>query len=208
MDNNLYSFALVVFTGFFAIMNPIANAPVFLGLTGGLDKHSRNKVARKATITSFFIVFAFILFGKLIFHLFGITIPAFKVTGGILVFLVGIDMLRSHQSNIHGHNMTPAPEDDIAISPLAIPILAGPGTIVTAMNYASNTTILRMFLVVGIFAVMIILTYLAFVLSDKIMNWLGKSMVIVISKIMGLIIAIIGTGMVVDGIKLAFGLAQ
>lgn len=207
MDNNLYSFALVVFTGFFAIMNPIANAPVFLGLTGELDKKARQVVARRATITSFLIVFVFVLFGRLIFHLFGITIPAFKITGGILVFLVGIDMLRSHKSNIHGHNMVPSQDDDIAISPLAIPILAGPGTIVTAMNYASNATVLRMFIVIAIFAVMIILTYIAFILGDKIMSWLGKSMVIVITKIMGLIIAIIGTGMVIDGIKLAFGLA-
>ncbi len=206
MENSLYSFALVVFTGFFAIMNPIANMPVFLGLTGDMDRQTQRSVAKRSALSAFFIVVAFVLFGHLIFRLFGITIPAFKITGGILVFLVGMDMLRSKESNIHGHNMVPGQEEDIAISPLAIPILAGPGTIVTAMNYVSGESIVKMAIVIGVFAVMVVLTYIAFILSDKIMDWLGKSMVTVITKLMGLIIGIIGTGMVIDGIKLAFGL--
>ena len=208
MHKEILSFSLMVFTGFFAIMNPIANAPVFLGLTGDMDEPSRELVARKASIAAFFIVLAFILFGRLIFHLFGITIPAFKVTGGILVFLVGMDMLRSRKSEIHGHNMTLSEDDDVSISPLAIPILAGPGTIVTAMNYVSGDSTVKMFIVIIIFMVLIVLTYITFILSEKILKWLGKSMVTVITKIMGLIIAIIGTEMVINGIKMAFHLVQ
>ncbi len=208
MDKELFSFSLMVFTGFFAIMNPIANTPVFLGLTGDMDELSRRTVARKASVTAFVIVVAFILFGRLIFHIFGITIPAFKITGGILVFLVGMDMIRSRKSEIHGHNITPSEDDDVSISPLAIPILAGPGTIVTAMNYVSGDSTEKMFVVIIIFMVMIVLTYITFILSDKILKWLGKSMVAVITKIMGLIIAIIGTEMVINGIKIAFHLAQ
>ena len=208
MHKEILSFSLMVFTGFFAIMNPIANAPVFLGLTGDMDEPSRELVARKASIAAFFIVLAFILFGRLIFHLFGITIPAFKVTGGILVFLVGMDMLRSRKSEIHGHNMTLSEDDDVSISPLAIPILAGPGTIVTAMNYVSGDSTVKMFIVIIIFMVLIVLTYITFILSEKILKWLGKSMVTVITKIMGLIIAIIGTEMVINGTQMAFHLSK
>lgn len=205
MEHGLFSFALVVFTGFFAIMNPIANTPIFIGLVEDLDPAARRVTARRATLTAFFIVTSFILFGQFIFQVFGITIPAFKITGGILVFIVGLDMLRSRKSEVHGHDTPTTPDDDIAITPLAIPILAGPGTIVTAMNYVTSGDLLRMVLVILIFGIMIILTYIAFSLSDKIMDKLGKNLIMVIAKIMGLIIAIIGTEMVIAGIKMAFG---
>ncbi len=205
MEHGLFSFALVVFTGFFAIMNPIANTPIFIGLVEDLDPAARRITARRATLTAFFIVTSFILFGQFIFQVFGITIPAFKITGGILVFIVGLDMLRSRKSEVHGHDTPTTPDDDIAITPLAIPILAGPGTIVTAMNYVTSGDLLRMVLVILIFGIMIILTYIAFSLSDKIMDKLGKNLIMVIAKIMGLIIAIIGTEMVIAGIKMAFG---
>ncbi len=207
MDHTLFSFALVVFTGFFAIMNPIANTPVFLGLVEDQDAAARRATARKASLTAFIIVLAFILFGHLIFKVFGITIPAFKITGGILVFFVGQEMVRSKKSEVHGHNTDTSSGDDVAISPLAIPILAGPGTIVTAMNYVTEGSYLKTGIVIVIFALMALLTYISFILGDKVIDKLGKNIIMVIAKIMGLIIAIIGTGMVIEGIKLAFGLA-
>lgn len=87
--DNLLTFSLTVFTGFFAIMNPIANIPVFLGLVGGQDKASKKSIAKSACITAFIIVVFSVILGKYIFDLFGITIPAFKITGGILIFYVG-----------------------------------------------------------------------------------------------------------------------
>ncbi len=206
MHSDLLSFSLMVFTGFFAIMNPIANTPIFIGLVEDQDAAERRRTARRATITAFLIVTSFILFGKFIFQVFGITIPAFKITGGILVFFVGFDMLRSRKSEVHGHDTPTTPDDDIAISPLAIPILAGPGTIVTAMNYVTSGGLTRMCLVILIFAVIILLTYLAFTLSDRIMEKLGRNLIMVVAKIMGLIIAIIGTEMVLSGIKMSFSL--
>ena len=78
---NLITYSLTVFMGFFAIMNPIANTPIFLSLVGGEDKERKKKIAKTASITAFIIVVAFIIAGKYIFELFGITIPAFKITG-------------------------------------------------------------------------------------------------------------------------------
>ncbi len=201
--DNLITYALSVFMGFFAIMNPIANIPVFLGLTGEQPKVNKKKIAKSAAITAFIIVVAFILLGKYIFEVFGITIPAFKITGGILIFYVGFEMLISKKSKVHSVNNNDD-TSNIAISPLAIPILAGPGTIVTAMNYVTHANFIHVGIVIAIFAVMILLTYFAFTLSDLIVNKLGGNIITVLGKLMGLILAIIGTDMVIGGIKMAF----
>ncbi len=203
--DDLITFSCTVFMGFFAIMNPIANTPVFLGLAGDESKENKLKVARTACITAFLIVVSFIVSGKYIFDVFGITIPAFKITGGILIFYVGFEMLMSKKSAVHSQHVDSA--SNIAISPLAIPILAGPGTIVTAMNYVTHATLTHVLIVIAVFGVMVALTFLAFSLSEYIVKYLGHNLIIVLGKLMGLILAIIGTGMVISGIKLAFNLS-
>jgi multiple antibiotic resistance protein len=204
MDTGLLHFSLSVFIGFFAIMNPIANTPIFLGLMQGQTKQDKRRIARTATITAFFIVAAFVFGGKYIFELFGITIPAFKLTGGILIFYVGFEMLQSKKSTINRQNEEL--DEGIAISPLAIPILAGPGTIVTAMNFVTNANYIHVSIVLIVFAAMVFLTYLAFAGSDYIVKWIGNNLITVIGKLMGLILAIMGVGMLIEGIKLAFNL--
>lgn len=203
--DDLITYGLTVFMGFFAIMNPIANTPIFLGLVEGENKERKKQIAGTATITAFIIVVIFIIAGKYIFELFGITIPAFKITGGILIFYVGFEMLMSQNSKIHS-NTNSEEKSNIAISPLAIPILAGPGTIVTAMNFVTDANYIHMAIVIFIFTLMIFLTYLAFVLRDLIVKKVGENLISVIGKLMGLILAIIGTGMVTEGIKLTFDL--
>ena len=198
--NSLLPFTLTVFTGFFAIMNPIAGIPIFLSLVQDADEATKKEISRRSTIIAFVIVLAFVLLGKLIFELFGITIPTFKITGGILIFYVGFEMLQSKKSSV-GHIKEANLDENIAVSPLAIPILAGPGTIVTAMNFVADGSYLHMIIVVLVFAFMCLLTYLAFSLSDVIVKKIGNNVITVIGKIMGLIIAIIGTSMVVSGIK-------
>ena len=203
MIDNLFTFALTVFTGFFAIMNPIANVPIFLGLVDGKSKQTKKEIAKTATITAFIIVVVFVFLGKYIFEIFGITIPAFKITGGILIFHVGFEMLMSQKSKIRNPNVIKH-EEGIAISPLAIPILAGPGTIVTAMNNVTDANYLHIGIVIVIFALMVYLTYLAFSLSDLIVKKVGHNLISVVGKLMGLILAIMGTGMTIEGIKIAF----
>lgn len=202
--NEIMTFALSVFTGFFAIMNPISNMPIFLSLTDGADKETKQRINLKAVIVAFIIVSVFVLLGNYIFDLFGITIPAFKITGGILIFFVGFQMLQSKKSNIK-RLKTVNYDENIAISPLAIPILAGPGTIVTATNFVANTTsYVNIAVIIVVFALMCLLNYIAFSLSDVIAKKIGDNVISVIGKLMGLIIAIIGTSMIISGLKLSF----
>lgn len=203
--DNLITFSITVFTGFFAMTNPISNMTVFVSLTQALDKKVKRDINKRSNIIAFIIITVFVLIGKYIFELFNISIPAFKITGGILIFFIGFDMLQSKQSNVKSLD-TVDKKEDIAVSPLAIPILAGPGTIVTAMNFVANVESIQIFLVIAIFGFMSLLTYLTFRASDFIVKIVGNNVISVIGKIMGLIIAIIGTGMVIQGIKISFDL--
>lgn len=203
--NEYLVFSLTVFTGFFAIMNPIANVPIYSSLVEDADLKTKKDINKRATTTAFIIVFVFIVLGKFIFELFGITIPAFKITGGILVFYVGFEMLQSKKSAVK-QIKEPNIDENIAISPLAIPILAGPGTIVTAMNFVSGASYIEIVITIVVFALMCWLNYIAFSLSEYVVRKIGSNVIKVIGKIMGLIIAIIGTNMVITGLKTAFHL--
>lgn len=196
---------LSAFTAFFAIANPIANTPIFIGVTEGKSSESKKRIALRACFVAFLIVTTFILVGKYIFILFGITIPAFKITGGILIFVVGFEMLMSKKSKVHqSDNLDDS--DSVAISPLAIPVLAGPGTIVTAMNFVTNKPLQVEAIVITALFVVMLLTYLAFRGSNPLVEKIGENLINVLGKIMGLIIAIIGVGMVIEGIKLGFSI--
>jgi multiple antibiotic resistance protein len=203
---DLLTFSLTVFTSFFAITNPISNMTIFLSLTDGASKKVKKDINKRATIVAFIIVALFVLLGKFIFELFHITIPAFKIFGGILVFLIGFDLLQSKKSSVK-HLKTVDVDENIAISPLAIPIIAGPGTIVTAMNSVADASYMQIGLVIFIFGLMCLLTYITFRASDFIVKVLGNNVISVIGKIMGLIIGIIGTGMIIEGIKISFNLS-
>ncbi len=203
--SSMISYSLVVFAGFFAIMNPIANTPIFLALTSGDDPATRKTIALRSVMLAFVIIFFFSLLGKVVFELFGITLPALRITGGLLVFLIGFHMLQGNVSKVH----TPAPEDNkesleaelsIIVSPLATPILAGPGTIATAMNYASGKGPEEIIITVTAFAVLCVVTYLFFVFGERFVEYIGKSAIKVISRMMGLILAVTGTQMVIQGI--------
>lgn len=205
--DNLFTFSITVFTGFFAIMNPISNMPIFISLVDGADKETKQRINKKAIIIAFIIVSIFVVTGKFIFELFGITIPAFKITGGILIFYVGFEMLQSKKSNVK-HLEKENLDENIAISPLAIPLLAGPGTIVTAMNFVPNNSYLHMLIVLLTFGVLCLITYFVFKYSDVIVRKIGDNIIAVVGKIMGLIIAIIGTSMIIEGIKISFNLMK
>ncbi len=204
--NSLVSHALGVFMGFFAIMNPIANTPIFLGLTAEDSPAVRRKVAARALIMSFVIIVVFSAAGKLIFQLFGITLPAFRITGGILVALVGYQMLHGGE---HSPVQHPKEEDrgrrsdaemEIAISPLAMPILAGPGTITTAMSFSASGGIAGYVITVGMFLLLCVITYLFFVFGERVVKYLGTNGIKVVTRLMGLILAVIGVQMLISGI--------
>ncbi len=202
---DVWSYTLTVFMAFFAIMNPIANIPIFVKLTEGQNEQKKKEIAKTSTLVAFLIVLAFIFIGQYIFQIFGLTIPAFKVFGGVLIFFIGFDMLHSKRTSVHIDSETSF-DDGIAISPLAIPILAGPGTIVTAMNFVVKANLLNLAITVFIFGVITVLTYYAFIYSSYIVRFVGDKKFIIVGKIMGLIIGVLGANMLIQGIKLAFNI--
>jgi len=211
--HELIGHALSVFMGFFAIMNPIANTPIFVGLTAEDTPDIRKRVAKKALITAFGLILLFSLLGKLIFTLFGITLPAFRITGGVLVALIGYNMLHGDQSKVHqpgseDHDVSIEGEVSVAFTPLAIPILAGPGTIATAMNFASAGGVGEMVITIVAFAALCLITYGFFISGQRLVAFLGDDGLGVITRIMGLILAVIGVQMLIDGIAGAIELAK
>ncbi|WP_342775522.1 MarC family protein [Shewanella atlantica] len=153
-----------VFMGFFAIMNPIANVPIFLGLTSQEDEQTTKAIAFRALLLAFIIITVFALMGQFIFTLFGISLSAFRITGGFLVFLIGFHMLQGNNSSVHHPDSAQIEEIkaknndtqreaalSIAVSPLALPILAGPGTIATAMSFSAAGGIVEMLITIGTF---------------------------------------------------------
>ena len=126
---NLSLYILTVFFGFFAMMNPIGSTPIFIGLTRDVSERERRAIAIQAIIIAFIIVVIFILMGKFIFQVFGITLPAFRTTGGILLFITGMRMLLSENPDFQTKELEEKGKDmkaksRIAVSPLGIPILA------------------------------------------------------------------------------------
>ncbi|NWJ50003.1 MAG: MarC family protein [Bacteroidetes bacterium] len=200
---NIWRYSLTVFMAFFAIMNPFVNIPIFIQLTEGLEEKEKKAISKTANIVAFIIVLAFIVVGKYIFQIFGLTIPAFKIFGGILIFYIGFEMLQSKKSSIHLQNNETF-DDSIAISPLAIPIMAGPGTIVTAMNFVVNANLFHVLITILIFAFIIFITYVAYNYSSYIVKIIGNKNFVIIGKIMGLILGVLGANMLIEGIKLAF----
>jgi multiple antibiotic resistance protein len=210
--DNLPVLMVKTFFGFFAIMNPVANTPMYVALVEKFDEPQKRAVARRSVLTAFVVVAAFCVAGKLIFELFGLTLPAFRITGGILIFWVGFELLLGRFAKVQTARTEgrASPADSVmrvALSPLAIPILAGPGTIATAMNFAAGS-ILTVATTVAIFGAMCVVTYLFFVYGREFIEFLGANVVRIISQLMGLILAVIGTEMIILGVKGAFEIVK
>lgn len=208
MDSTLQH-SITVFMGFFAIMNPIANVPIFLGLTSGDDGQTAASVALRSLLLAFVIVALFAIAGKIIFQLFGVTLPAFKITGGLIVFVIGFHMLRGNPSSLHHPEEADSKKSrkaalSVAVSPLAMPILAGPGTIATAMSFSAGGGLLNVGITIAAFAVLCVITYVFFVFGAKFVAYIGSSALGAITRMMGLILAVIGTQMVIAGLHGAF----
>jgi multiple antibiotic resistance protein len=195
------------FSGLFAIMNPIAMTPFFITITKEADEQIKKEVAFKATLVAFIVVSIFVITGSYLFQFFGITFPGFKIFGGLLISMVGLEMVQSKKPSTKNTKIALKDFDlGQAISPLATPILAGPGTIVTAMNYVNHDNPLSIITTVISFGLVSLMTYIAFRSSDLIVRKIGDNVIQVIAKIMGLIIGVIGIDMFISGIKMAFKL--
>ncbi len=208
---NIFVNTFTIFMGFFAIMNPIANVPIFISLTNNDDKKSKKIIAFRSLLISFLIIVVFSITGKIIFEMFSITMFAFRITGGIIVFIIGYHMLQGNNSSVHHltdeeNNKCIDDQLSVAISPLAMPILAGPGTIATAMNFSANGNIIQMIITISAFGFLCVITYLLFVSSEKLTKFISVGILGMITRLMGLILAVIGVQMLIVGIKGAFNI--
>ena len=202
------AFAATCLAGYFAIANPIANTPIFIALTAGDSRRAKLQIARQSVLVSFAVVVLFSVAGKLIFELFGVTMAALRITGGILVAIIGFQMLQGHSSSVHvpeeveGED-TPTDVTEaqlsVAVSPLAIPIIAGPGTIATAVGFSAHPGVLSTAISIGAFAVIAAITYFNFRQAPRIVRYLGTTNLTVVTRLMGLIVATIGVEMAMTG---------
>ncbi len=204
--SEIYQHLITIFLGYFAIMNPLANTTVFVGLTANLSTKDTSKVAGKTLIITFIIIALFAVLGKTLFHFFGISLPALRIAGGILVSLIGYHMLHGESSSLHkGSDTSP---DDIAISPLAVPILAGPGTIATTISYSASGGWLKSGTTILVFLILCIITYICFISGERILKFIGKNALNIVTRLMGLILTVIGVQMLIEGVAGAFKIHQ
>ena len=205
--NELYTFALIVFTSFFTLINPLGVMPIFMTMTSDLSVKDRNKTALKASIVSFLTLTAFAFTGHILFNFFGISVNALRIVGGIIFFMMGQDMLQARLTRIKLDSQKEIDEyvGDISITPLAIPMITGPGAITNAivMMEDANSISLKIVLIVGLFIVMT-LTYLILLSSGRIMKILGDTGNKIMMRIMGLIVMIIAVEFFLSGFKPIF----
>jgi multiple antibiotic resistance protein len=199
------TFGLTSFTSLFAIVDPFAALPVFLALTANDTATRRKRVAIRASVTTLAVLSLFAVGGQVIFRFFGITIPAFKIAGGIILFTVALDMLRANPSK----TKTSAEEteegvakEDVGVLPVGIPLLSGPGAIASATVLSDRAHDLphHAALLVAILLIAV-LTWLTLRFADPVARVLGKTGLNLITRIMGLMLAATAAQFVVDGVQ-------
>jgi multiple antibiotic resistance protein len=202
------SYMLVTFGSILSIVDPFAAVPIFLALTAGESKPSQSRTALRAALTCFVVLTSFGIAGSFIFSFFGITIPAFKVAGGILLFAVGLDMMNAHTSETRTtrEEQTEAEtKSDIGLIPLGLPLLSGPGAIATVMVLVGKAdgTMQRLGVHLAVFAVSA-LTFFVLRSASYVTRVLGKTGINVVGRIMGLILAAVAMQFIFDGLREAF----
>ena len=220
---DLLPFALLCFTSFFTLTNPLGTMPVFLTMTNGMNDHERKAIVRRATIVSFITLMVFTFSGQFLFKFFGISSNGFRIAGGFIIFKIGFDMLQARYSNAKlKEEEVKTYADDISITPLAIPMLCGPGAIANAimlMDDASTFTLKGT--LIGIIALVYFITFLILQASTRLVRTvlkthltrkvsrtstrlvriLGETGNNVMMRLMGLILMVIAVECFVSGLK-------
>lgn len=208
MTNELYmneniAFSLLCFTSFFTLINPLGVMPIFMTMTAPISEQQRNKTAKKAVLVSFITLIAFAFSGQLLFRFFGISVDSFRVVGGIIFFMMGYDMLQARLVSVkHDENDIKEYVNDISVTPLAIPMICGPGAITNSIVLMedANTILKKTILIFSIFLVSL-LTYLILFGSSKIIKMLGETGNKILMRLMGLIVMVIAVEFFFSGLK-------
>lgn len=197
------TFFILAFTSFFSLINPLGTMPIFMTMTGELNEAERKHTAKKATIAALVTLILFAFSGQLLFKFFGISVNSFRMVGGIIFFLMGMDMLQARLAKTKVRsNEVKSYINDISITPLAIPMITGPGAITNAivlMEDAPNWQ-MKVVLIASIVAVMLI-TFLILFSSGRIMKLLGQTGNNVLMRLMGLIVMVIAIEFFFTGLK-------
>ena len=198
-----FAFGLLAFTSLFTLINPLGTMPVFMAMTSELTVEERNRTARKASVVAFFTIIAFALTGQLLFNFFGISVNSFRVVGGVIFFIMGMDMLQARLSQVKiRDNEVKSYVSDISITPLAIPMICGPGAITTVILLMedANTIPKKLTLFIAVFLIML-LTYIILYSSSRLIKLLGQTGINVMMRIMGLIVMVIAVEFFFSGLK-------
>jgi multiple antibiotic resistance protein len=205
--NGLAQFALVTFTSLLFIVDPIALVPTYLVITQDETAAQRRRTAARACIAAALILLVFATAGAIIFRLFGITLPAFRIAGGLILGLVALDMLRGRRTTQEGTEeiVEGTEKEDVAITPLAMPMLAGPGAISTVMVLSSQAQGMTQRIVVyGAIVLTALISWITLRVGDRLLMRLGQTGIRVFTRIMGLLLAAVAIQLVITGAREAF----
>ena len=201
---DLLQFSFVAMTSIFFLVDPIAAIPTFLAMTADHDQRDRRHMAKRAAWACFVVLAGFAAAGRLIFRLFGITLPAFKIAGGVILLLIGLDMLRARRSQTKetpGEAEEGASKEDVGIIPLGIPMLAGPGAISTVMVLISGVP--DWWFAIPVFAaiaVTALVSYWVLAGADRVRGYLGETGIRILTRLMGLMLTAIAVQFMLNGL--------
>lgn len=203
MDSGIISIFLLGFTSFFTLVNPLGVMPIYLGLTSGFDDATRKKILIKSTIIAFLILLFFALSGQLLFNFFNISVDSFRIVGGIIFFLMGMDMLHARLSSIEvKQSEVKKYIDDITITPLAIPLICGPGAITNGIVLMDDAkSVFEQAALLLSLGCVIVLTYLILLSGNTIYKKIGETGNNVLLRLMGLIVMVIAVEFFLKGIE-------
>lgn len=202
----LVRFSVLALSSIFFLVDPFAAIGSFLAITGNFDEPRRRRMARKAALTCFIVLTAFALGGQYIFQMFGIKLPAFEIAGGLILMLIGLDMLeakRSPTQETHGDTEEGAAKEDAGIVPLGIPMLAGPGAISSVMVLVGQVPKLwnwEMGAILGAIAVTALVSYWVLAGASHVRRVLGETGIRILVRIMGLLLVALAMQFFVNGL--------
>ncbi|MBX9815080.1 MAG: MarC family protein [Sphingomonas sp.] len=196
---------------FFVVIDPPGCAPIYAGLTAGAPPAHVRAMAGRAVLVAGGILVVFALFGQDILRALGISLDGFRIAGGIMLFLIALEMVfekRTQRREDRAQKMIEAHEvDDVSIFPMAMPMIAGPGSIASVMLLMSRGTgIERTLVILAALGAILALTYFALLLAGPIMRVLGAKVEAVVTRLLGVLLAALAAQFVIDGLKRAFDL--
>jgi multiple antibiotic resistance protein len=198
-------FSVLALSSIFFLVDPFAALPTFLAVTAGQDDGRRRKTARKASLTALVVLTTFAVAGSFIFRMFGITLPAFEIAGGVILLLIGLDMLeakRSPTQESSGETAEAASKDDVGIVPLGIPMLAGPGAITSVMVLVGQAPGLWSWEMGAIAASIVITASICYVVlgsAARVARLMGETGIRILVRIMGLLLVALAVQYFVNG---------